>query len=132
MSLGANRDYKTTDRRARTLLAKHAEIMNRLIAEGMTREAASAEALKQMESTSTRYNKQANSKFQRGSGVYACVSCTRKTRATGGDNHDLQMCEECYEMAGIENAITDGNNDTVLLAKFEELKARCIAKGGKL
>lgn len=76
--------------------------------------------------------KSKNSRFQRGSGVFTCVCCTRKTRATGGDNHDLQLCEECYEMAGIENAILDGNDDTVLLAKFAELKAACIAKGGKL
>lgn len=55
MSLGANRDYKTTDRRARKVLGKHAEIMNRLIAEGMDRETASREALKQMESNSARY-----------------------------------------------------------------------------
>lgn len=73
-----------------------------------------------------------NNRFKRGSGCFSCSDCKRQTRDTGGDNTDLELCEECYEMAGIENAIADGNNDTALLAKLAELKAACIAKGGKL
>lgn len=49
MALGNNRDYKTTDRRARKALARHKEIMDRLISEGMEYLAASAEALRIME-----------------------------------------------------------------------------------
>ena len=45
MGLGNNRDYKTTERRVRKVLAEHADIMARLIAEGKSREDASAEAL---------------------------------------------------------------------------------------
>lgn len=48
MPLGSNRDYKTADRRARTQLAKHKEIMDKLISQGMTREQASATALIRM------------------------------------------------------------------------------------
>ena len=76
--------------------------------------------------------KSQNNRFKRGSGVFNCSSCTRATRDTGGDNTDLRLCEECYEMAGIENTISDGNDDPVLLTKFEELKTRCLSKGGKL
>jgi hypothetical protein len=33
MALGTNRDYKTADRRARTQLAKHAKLMEELLAD---------------------------------------------------------------------------------------------------
>lgn len=71
-------------------------------------------------------------RFQRGSGMFACESCKRNTRDTGGDNTSLKMCEECYEIAGIENQISDQGSTPELLAEIEVLKARCIAKGGKL
>ena len=48
MGLGTNRDYKTTDRRARKNLAKHAAIMQDLMAAGMDKEAASKEALERV------------------------------------------------------------------------------------
>jgi hypothetical protein len=52
------------------------------------------------------------SKFQRGSGCYACRSCGRLTRATGGgDNEHIRLCSECYELGGIENEILDGIAD---------------------
>lgn len=51
MALGINRDYKSADRRARTQLAKHQEMMHRLLADfsEMTREDASRIALEIME-----------------------------------------------------------------------------------
>ena len=49
MSLGNNRDYKTTHRRAAKNLATHKRIMDNLVAEGMDREEASKAALQQME-----------------------------------------------------------------------------------
>lgn len=48
MSLGNNRDYKTSDRRARKNLARHFTLMQGYIAQGMTREDASRKALEQM------------------------------------------------------------------------------------
>jgi len=47
MSLG-NRDYKTADKRARTLLARHAERMRELEAQGLTREEASEQAFREL------------------------------------------------------------------------------------
>lgn len=74
-----------------------------------------------------------NSRFQRGSGMYACVSCKRNTRSTGGDNAELRLCEECYEIAGLENAINDhGDPEGMHAASIEQLKAQCREKGGKL
>ena len=51
--------------------------------------------------------RQAN-RFQAGSGCYTCKSCGKRTRDTGGDNTDLEMCRECYDRAGDENAVNDG------------------------
>jgi hypothetical protein len=74
-----------------------------------------------------------NSRFQRGTGVYQCQACKRSTRATGGDNHQVGLCEECYEIAGLENAINDHGDPNGQHAKdIAALKQRCIAKGGKL
>lgn len=49
MALGTNRDYKTTERRAISNLRRHAILMDQLKAKGMSREEASAEALRIME-----------------------------------------------------------------------------------
>ena len=54
MALGTNRDYKTTERRAKEQLAHHAEIMNILLGAidaNMTRAQASDAALRIMEGT---------------------------------------------------------------------------------
>jgi hypothetical protein len=48
MGLGNNRDYKTADRRARALLARHAVRMKELQATGMTREKASQQAYREL------------------------------------------------------------------------------------
>jgi hypothetical protein len=54
MSLGENRDYKTADRRARTLLADHNARMDALIASGMDRDQASKQAYADMRDRSAR------------------------------------------------------------------------------
>jgi hypothetical protein len=51
-----------------------------------------------------------NSRFQKGSGCYVCIGCQKKTRSTGnGDNEHCRLCETCYEKAGDENALSDGD-----------------------
>ena len=50
----------------------------------------------------------ANSHFKRGSAVFNCRCCGRATRATGrGDNEFVQLCAECYDLAGEENHLSD-------------------------
>jgi hypothetical protein len=73
-------------------------------------------------------------RFQRGSGCYTCDSCKRQTRSTGrGDNENCALCAECFEIAGLENEISDhGDPDGKLAAEIEQYKAACIAKGGNL
>lgn len=73
------------------------------------------------------------SRFAKGSGLYACRSCGRQTRATGGrDNENVRLCVECYELGGIENAFLDGegNDDLVRLAR--DYVNECRSKGGNI
>jgi len=50
-----------------------------------------------------------NRRFQKGSGVYICEMCGKKTRSTGrGDNENLKLCAKCYDEMSEENAIADG------------------------
>lgn len=79
----------------------------------------------------------ANSKFKRGSGAYNCTSCTRKTRATGGDNDSLRLCFECYEIGGYENQLQDGRYDDAadqarIENEIKRLQGVIVEKGGKL
>jgi len=77
--------------------------------------------------------KSKNSHFARGSGLFKCRSCDRNTRATGNhDNEHVQLCVECYDLAGIDNAFRDGNGQPYELAHARNMLAACIAKGGKV
>lgn len=49
MSLGSNRDYKTTDRRARNNLRKHYDLMQNMVARGVPHNIASKIALLKLE-----------------------------------------------------------------------------------
>lgn len=75
-----------------------------------------------------------NSQFQRGSGCYTCAVCRRRTRSTGrGDNEHVGLCEECYEVAGLENEIADhGDPDGKIQKQIDVWNDRCRAKGGQI
>lgn len=74
-----------------------------------------------------------NSQFQRGSACYGCLSCGRKTRSTGqGDNEMVRLCVECYELAGIENEMSDHGRTPELIAEIKKLQEVISTKGGKL
>lgn len=46
--------------------------------------------------------------FVRGSSTYHCRVCERLTRATSREELGLDgICKHCYELAGIENTISD-------------------------
>lgn len=59
-------------------------------------------------------------RFATGSGMYACRCCGRNTRNTG-DNGDVLLCPECYELSGQENHISD--TDGELYGSAEGVKA---------
>lgn len=71
-----------------------------------------------------------NNRFARGTGCYNCESCGRKTRESRNDN--CRLCNECFDIAGIENEVQDGYK-TVGEVRDEviALMASCTAKGGK-
>ena len=69
--------------------------------------------------------------FARGSGVYVCRSCGRSTRATGrGDNENIRLCADCYDLGGIENAISDGGATDNDIADGVRLYLAIKSKGG--
>ena len=46
-------------------------------------------------------------RFTKGTGVYTCGCCGRRTRDTG-DGAINGLCSTCYDLAGFENSIMDG------------------------
>lgn len=74
-----------------------------------------------------------NSQFKRGSGMYVCACCKRNTRATGrGDNENVGICAQCYDLAGYENEIQDGYDlDQRARENIKRLVAEVIELGGK-
>lgn len=54
-----------------------------------------------------------HNQFQRGASVYSCRCCKRATRGSGGDSAGVHLCDQCYELAGYENMLSDGDELTV-------------------
>jgi hypothetical protein len=71
-------------------------------------------------------------RFERGSAVYACRTCGRNTRSTGrGDNEVILLCEECYDLGGEENHLSDNGGEFYNSpAEVLRLIASVASKGG--
>ena len=71
-------------------------------------------------------------RMKRGTGIYACNCCTRLTRSTGrGDNDNVGLCAECYDLAGYENMLLDGMTlSDADMAHINEMVAYITAVGG--
>ena len=53
-----------------------------------------------------------NNRFAKGSGVYTCSCCGKRTRKVDADSADLGICFLCYDAGGWENEhrdMHDGN-----------------------
>jgi hypothetical protein len=61
-----------------------------------------------------------NSRFQKGSGVYTCRDCGKKTRETGNCESGVDLCAACYEDAGLENDHYDNHDEPVTGCKWCE------------
>ncbi len=71
------------------------------------------------------------SRFARGSGVYECCCCGRRTRATGrGDNDVIEYCAECYDLSGELNALSDNGEFYTGPREVLRLIAVVADKGG--
>jgi hypothetical protein len=68
-----------------------------------------------------------------GGGVYTCGVCQRSTRAVDLDAKGVDLCAECYTLAGIENTISDNGIDSPeaqrYFAEAREMLGRLRAKG---
>lgn len=68
--------------------------------------------------------------FVKGGGTtYTCRCCKRVTRPTGtGDNDGVRLCEECYDLAGEENSLSDNGafygSPAEVLANIASIKAK--------
>lgn len=78
------------------------------------------------------FHSQQRKGFVKGGGtVYSCRVCGRLTRPTGtGDNDGVQLCVECYDLAGEENSMNDNGE---FYGKPENILAdiaQIVSKGG--
>jgi len=60
------------------------------------------------------------SKFQSGTGLFACLCCGRKTRETQ-DTSGSDMCGICYELSGIQNSLRDDGAQAWMITHRDRL-----------
>lgn len=71
-------------------------------------------------------------RFTKGSGCYICNSCGLKTRSTG-DNGQCHLCENCYDLAGFDNMVSDDGIESLTegnIADIRNMAANLIQRGG--
>jgi phage FluMu protein Com len=64
--------------------------------------------------------------------TYRCDTCGRLTRYTGAQSLGSKLCPQCFDLAGLENDISDGNRTAAecrgeVLGLVEAIEA----KGGR-
>jgi len=67
------------------------------------------------------------SKFQRGTGVFTCGCCGRKTRETQ-DTSGSDMCGICYELSGIQNSLRDDGAEAWMITHRDRLIKKYAGK----
>jgi hypothetical protein len=67
---------------------------------------------------------------QGGRGVYTCSICQRRTRETTLHGHDI--CADCFELAGLENAKQDGCFTDADKPERDRILTSIVKKGGNL
>ena len=50
------------------------------------------------------------SKFQKGTSIYICRICSKRTRDVGDDSASAELCSACYAKCLGENAVADGRD----------------------
>lgn len=75
-----------------------------------------------------------NAHFRKGSGMFNCTCCGRGTRETGAQAVGVRLCPDCWELAGIYNALQDEGPSGVVpyAAEIRERCANIVSKGGTL
>lgn len=67
-------------------------------------------------------------RFHRGRGVYTCATCGRQTRETTIQGSD--DCEQCFELAGLQNMVWDGCFDEADKPERDVLLSTIVQRGG--
>lgn len=68
--------------------------------------------------------------FQRGGpGVFTCATCGRRTRETT-QAIGSHLCGDCFDLAGLENSLSDGCFTDADVPEVKRLHAAIITKGG--
>ncbi len=68
--------------------------------------------------------------FQRGSGVFTCSLCSRRTRGNE-ESASLELCGECYELCGWDNQHNDdGTKPNAEELTYLNTKVATIEKRG--
>ena len=57
-------------------------------------------------------SKKDNRRFQRGSGVYTCHMCGKRTRETGDSESGVDLCNRCLWLCYWENHHNDNCDDS--------------------
>lgn len=76
-------------------------------------------------------------KFKRGSAVYTCKECGKRTRGTGEGEEQVGMCRACFDYASWENTHNDDDHETsgpvagCLVCDAKQPKAEPKAKPAK-
>jgi hypothetical protein len=84
-----------------------------------------------MTTTTTKTTKRRNGFSRVAGSTYACDTCGRRTRNTGAQSLGSKTCPQCFDLAGIENEISDGNATLAERRDYiDELIADIRAKGG--
>lgn len=68
--------------------------------------------------------------FEQGRSTYVCSICERRTRETTLRGHDI--CADCFELAGLENAKMDGCFTDADIPERDRILAAIVKKGGNL
>lgn len=72
-----------------------------------------------------------NTFTRRDGSTFTCDCCGRTTRHTGVQSAGSKLCPQCFELAGIDNEISDGYTTVEeQRAEIDRLKAEIRAKGG--
>lgn len=70
------------------------------------------------------------SSFGYGTPTFTCRTCRRRTRDTG-DNGNVELCPDCYELAGQQNGLWDnGSIDAWVMRDARARLASIEKKGG--
>lgn len=68
--------------------------------------------------------------FKQGRGVYTCATCQRRTRETTVQGSD--DCALCYDLAGLQNMVWDGNFEPSDANERDAILARIEKLGGNV